>query len=99
MEYGVASSATAASSSSTTTRYIEAPADLSQFTEEEIEWRNSLQRGDFLDCVKPDLSFGLNCWARGEITGFIGAGAKNLGDEKGNNVRKLSVKFLKDTGY
>lgn len=85
-------------SSSTTTRYIEAKADLSSFTAEDIEWRNSLQRGDYIDAVKTDLGFSLNMWARAEITGFIGAGDKNLGDENLNNVKKLCVKFLKDSG-
>ena len=82
-----------------TTRYTEAKADLSTFTAEDIEWRNNLGRGDVIDCVKPDLGFGLFSWSKGEITGFIGAGENNLGDEKGDNVKKFSVKFLKDSSY
>ena len=63
---------------------------------EDIEWRSGLARGDLVDCVKPDLGFGLFSWARGEIIGVMGAGDKNLGNETGDNVRKFTIKFLKD---
>ena len=85
------------STSGTTTRYIEPKADLSQFTAEDIEWRNSLARGEMIDCIKHDTGFNLYSWGRGEITGFIGAGTKNLGDEDGNNCKKFTVKIFKDS--
>ena len=98
LEYGVTS--TASSSNNTTTRYIEPKADLSQFSQEDIEWRNSLQKGHIIDCVKTDLSFGVHCWSRGEITNLIGIGDhNNLGDENGNNVKKFIVKYLNESAY
>ena len=33
----------------------------------EIDWRNSLSKGDVIDVVKHDLQCSLESWSRGEI--------------------------------
>ena len=50
-----------------------------------------------VDVVKHDLAFSVECWSRGEVYMITGPGEKNLGDENGDNVRKLHIKYQRDT--
>ena len=83
-------------SGSAVQRKIEPKADLSQFTQAEIEWRNGLAVGDEVDVVKHDLGFGVECWAKGKIFQITGTAATNLGDADGSNVKKFHVKYTRD---
>ena len=51
-----------------------------------------------VDVVKHDLGFSVEAWSRGEVVGIIGAGTANLGDASGDNVKKLNIKYVKDSG-
>lgn len=69
------------------------PADVSTFTQEDIDWRNNLVEGNFVDVVKHDMALSVEGWARGEISIVSGTGATNLGDANGDNIKRFSITY------
>jgi hypothetical protein len=73
----------------------EEPAELLQLSEEEIAWRNGLQRGAEVDVVKHDLVNSLEMWVKGVIVTVPGAATSHLGDER-HGPNSFLIKFQKD---
>ena len=69
------------------------PADVSTFSQEDIDWRNNLSEGSFVDVVKHDMSMSVEGWARGEISIVSGSGSTNLGDANGDNIKRFSITY------
>ena len=64
----------------------------------EIDWRNSLGKGDVIDVVKHDLQCSLESWSRGEIIDVLHGTelGKNLGDGDGYNIKRFEIKYSRD---
>lgn len=70
---------------------------MSQFSEEEIAWRNGLREGDFVDAVKHEYTCSMEMWSRAEISSIYGNCEKNLGEVGDDKVNRFDLKFFKDS--
>ena len=87
---------TAVASSGT---HYTAPADLTGFSDAEIQFRQDLIKGDLIDVVYHDLNYSMEGWVKGEIVSIIGdPELKNLGDEAGNRVKRFDIKYKHHKG-